>query len=306
MNNFGEKQFSLILGNGFDLSLGLRTRYSDFANSDEWKELYANFNDKKRKPSLLKFLKYKSNVDAWFDIEQALFEYAKYNNYDAAYRNVGKDEMEFTALCHALGKYLKKHVGSRSHSLAGKAGTQLLQKLQWVQNKRIYTFNYTPLDILQDVMGIHPVMEAIYIHGKANDNSLILGFETNRVNDIIPGYSFLLKSYNPSYSSIELFQDMKMSDEVIIFGHSMNMIDSVYFDDFLRELVSNQASKHKITIICKDEMSKNSILDNIKNMGISIPKLFQYGKMEFILTENIKDDTKDKIAFEKLLDRITD
>lgn len=155
-------------------------------------------------------------------------------------------------------------------------------------------------------MGIHPVMEAIYIHGKANDNSLILGFETNRVNDIIPGYSFLLKSYNPSYSSIELFQDMKMSDEVIIFGHSMNMMDSVYFDDFLRELISNQASKHKVTIFCEDEASKNSILDNIKNMGISIPKLFQYGKLEFILTENIKDDTKDQIAFEKLLDRITD
>lgn len=29
----------LILGNGFDIDLGLKTRYSNFANSDIWKTL---------------------------------------------------------------------------------------------------------------------------------------------------------------------------------------------------------------------------------------------------------------------------
>lgn len=35
----------LILGNGFDLDLGMKTRYSDFANSDIWKQ---SFQDGKR------------------------------------------------------------------------------------------------------------------------------------------------------------------------------------------------------------------------------------------------------------------
>lgn len=28
----------LILGNGFDLDLGLKTKYSDFTGSDEWRK----------------------------------------------------------------------------------------------------------------------------------------------------------------------------------------------------------------------------------------------------------------------------
>jgi hypothetical protein len=32
----------LIIGNGFDLDLGLKTRYSDFAKSKEWNQLYAS------------------------------------------------------------------------------------------------------------------------------------------------------------------------------------------------------------------------------------------------------------------------
>lgn len=30
----------LILGNGFDLDLGMKTRYSDFANSDIWEQSF--------------------------------------------------------------------------------------------------------------------------------------------------------------------------------------------------------------------------------------------------------------------------
>lgn len=32
----------LILGNGFDIDLGLKTRYSDFANSKIWEKLMEN------------------------------------------------------------------------------------------------------------------------------------------------------------------------------------------------------------------------------------------------------------------------
>lgn len=32
----------LIIGNGFDIDLGLRTRYSDFAKSNIWEKLMGN------------------------------------------------------------------------------------------------------------------------------------------------------------------------------------------------------------------------------------------------------------------------
>ena len=305
MNNFGEKKFVLVLGNGFDLSLELKTRYSDFSGSNEWKVLHKKYVSKTRRPSLLKYLKYRSDVEEWFNIEQALLDYVRRNNSDASNRDISKDKQEYETVCWALGKYLTNHVEKSSHGLFDFPATRLLSLMARKQNTKIYTFNYTPLDLLLRVMNITDTIETVYIHGKAADYSLVLGIETDFEDDIIPGYEFLLKSYNPHYKSIEIFEDMKMADEVIIFGHSLNMIDSVYFDDFFQELISNKASHHRITIICKDEMSKNSILDNIKNMGISIPKLFQYGKLELILTKNISENSKDGSAFEELLNRIS-
>lgn len=304
MNAFGEKKFVLVLGNGFDLSLNLKTSYSDFAISDEWNAMYKEYVSKSRKPSLLKHLKYRSDVEEWFNIELALLDYVRRNNSDASNRDISKDKKEYGAVCKILGEYLTKHVRNSSHSLSGFPATKLLRSMAKSHNTKIYTFNYTPLDLLLSVMNITDSMETVYIHGKAADESLVLGIEIELEDDIIPGYEFLLKSYNPHYKSIEIFEDMKMTDEVIIFGHSLNKIDSVYFDDFFRELISNKASHHRLTIICKDEISKNSILDNIKNIGISIPKLFQYGKLEFILTKNISENSKDGSAFEELLNRI--
>lgn len=66
----------LILGNGFDLDLGLDTRYSDFAKSQQWKELYKEFKHT-NKDNLAGFLKEKANEDKWFSIEESLAEYAK-------------------------------------------------------------------------------------------------------------------------------------------------------------------------------------------------------------------------------------
>ena len=306
MNAFGEKKIVLVLGNGFDLSLKLRTSYSDFARSNEWRIMYNEYVDElSKRPSLLKHLQYRSDIDEWFNIEGALLDYVRRDNIDASNRDIAKDRKEHEVLCTALGKYLTNHVEKSSHSLFDFPATRLLSLMARKQNTKIYTFNYTPLDLLLGVMNITDTIETVYIHGKAADDSLVLGIETDFEDNIIPGYEFLLKSYNPNYKSIEIYEDMKMSDEVIIFGHSLNMIDSVYFDDFFQELISNKASYHRITVICKDEMSKNSILDNIKKMGISIPKLFQYGKLEFILTKNISENSKDGSAFEELLNRIS-
>lgn len=57
----------LIIGNGFDIDLGLRTRYSDFANSESWEKLTRStlgFNQ-----DLLSALIAARQIEAWFDIE---------------------------------------------------------------------------------------------------------------------------------------------------------------------------------------------------------------------------------------------
>lgn len=52
----------IILGNGFDLDLGLKTSYADFAKSSQWAELMSGNIHSNDKDMLLGFLKSKLNV----------------------------------------------------------------------------------------------------------------------------------------------------------------------------------------------------------------------------------------------------
>ena len=70
----------LILGNGFDLDLGLKTKYSNFAISPEWKGLYESFKCTSD-DNLAGFLKKKAEEDNWFAIEDCLKQYAQMKIY---------------------------------------------------------------------------------------------------------------------------------------------------------------------------------------------------------------------------------
>lgn len=71
-----------IVGNGFDLALGLPTRYSDFANSNFWPvsenaEQKRDYLAQKKYTSLEAYLDDKRNMETWFDLEQELYNYAR-------------------------------------------------------------------------------------------------------------------------------------------------------------------------------------------------------------------------------------
>lgn len=95
----------LIIGNGFNLDLKFESKYSDFAKSEEWKELYEKYASKSNHYSLIKFLNDRKETDKWFDIEQALFEYAALKTADIWHHDVSNDIQEYHALCRQLEKY---------------------------------------------------------------------------------------------------------------------------------------------------------------------------------------------------------
>lgn len=101
----------LIIGNGFDLDLKFESKYSDFAKSEEWKELYEKYASKSNHYSLIKFLNDRKETDKWFDIEQALFEYAALKTADIWHHDVSNDIQEYHALCRQLEKYFTNKVG---------------------------------------------------------------------------------------------------------------------------------------------------------------------------------------------------
>lgn len=58
----------LILGNGFDLDLGLHTRYSEFWDSDRWKEIKKTCPEQYLVTSLERY----RITNHWFDLESGL------------------------------------------------------------------------------------------------------------------------------------------------------------------------------------------------------------------------------------------
>ena len=61
---------TLVIGNGFDLDLGMNTRYSDFAKSEYWPKDVSSSNH-----NLQQYLNERKDMDCWFDLEQCLLDY---------------------------------------------------------------------------------------------------------------------------------------------------------------------------------------------------------------------------------------
>ena len=62
----------LIIGNGFDLDLGLNTKYSDFVTSDKWPLR----NISKIDSPLAYYLNSRAAVLSWFDLENLIYYYS--------------------------------------------------------------------------------------------------------------------------------------------------------------------------------------------------------------------------------------
>lgn len=66
-----------IIGNGFDLDLGWKTGYRDFVSSKYWP-----LKDKDPYSMMAQFLKEKTEIDRWYDLESMLKVYASNNHHN--------------------------------------------------------------------------------------------------------------------------------------------------------------------------------------------------------------------------------
>lgn len=282
----------LIIGNGFDLDMGLKTRYSDFAASDEWKEC-AN-----EESNLYKYLETKKNIEKWFDLESELFNYA--NPKVQRSRTLKEDKLYFDQLHEGLKIYLRnqQQTGINVKSYAA----ELLKAV--VHNDlfhNIYSFNYTDVNIFAKQIGVALNSKCTYIHGNLSDNSIILGVNDKR---LVPNYDFLHKTMSPYYRSHNLFEDLYAAYEVIFFGLSFGEIDFTYFDDFFKSQSSSDNVGHKkknITIVTYDENSRSDILRKLNNQGINRQRLYAQSNFQMIRT-SVEED---KVLFNELLKRLS-
>lgn len=287
-NRIKKMKTVVILGNGFDLDLGLKTSYRDFVMSQECKKLrHGNRNN------LLSMILDKFYLQNWIDLEEELKELAQRLN--AVVLPKHKDfKAEFLGITKCLHDYLKgiqdsiKEDGLRQISCAAK----LLELMcEYPSEFEIFNFNYTDLNVFARALGYLNDRNDLHfrnVHGNLGSGSIIVGFEDNVQN--LQNFHYMVKTFNNNYSTSHVRESLLKAHEVIIFGHSLGSTDYPYFSEFFASKSSSPQGSNvpvKITFVTADENSKLSILKQLKNMNSSRTNvLCDRNDITFITTNN--------------------
>ena len=203
-----------------------------------------------------------------------------------------------------MKRYLKRTIKEGiNHDIEDRPSCQLLKQIcdSFECNSIIYSFNYTPLERYARFFNTHYNRDIFrYPHGEYNGN-IILGIETDDIDSIAPGYSFLLKSNHKMFNPLNISQVLQHAKNVVFFGHSINKMDFLYFKEYFSKVMTENDYSKTCTFITKDDESRIAIKDNLRRFHI-VPMIEVKIKMDFILTDNLKDEkSEDRKKFDMLL-----
>ena len=284
---------ALIIGNGFDLDLGLKTKFSHFANAE-------GFWPRKDGSPLSAFLYSRKSVEKWFDMEGALREYTltpkgPFGDPNAIdEKQVVADFKYFEKVRKGLMDYLAKEV--KKDILCDSTAAKVLKGVY--DNSRfeyVYTLNYTDLNDFGRKLGLNNSGEIHYLHGSLVNKDIIIGIDDLKLRNV---YKNWRKARSEYYKSHNIFADLDASKEIVFFGVSFGWIDYKYFKQFFAKVASptvepiTENEKKYITIFTFDESDRLSILDFLERMDIDIDYLYSQAHFEIIRTKENQDEKK--------------
>ena len=285
----------LIIGNGFDLDLGLKSRYRDFMESPVWKGVKGR--DYILTCNLIRFLEEKNEIETWFDAETELLNYAlkiKEGTYPSSSES-DKDGHQFFL------SMLKRYLLSEQENFQLNSNSVAVSLMKSISENgffdEIYTFNYTDINKVLGKAGVYAPMKITYMHGSLQENdSIILGIETEK--PIHKDYQFLFKTNSRFYKFNSLFESMEKADEIIFFGHSINGMDFPYFKDFfMKQARHSDSTKRKyITIFTYDENSDQQIRNNFREANVNLRDLMQRNNLTFIETKMLNNGDRFELS----------
>lgn len=305
---------ALIVGNGFDIDMGLPSRYSDFIRSKEWNDAVSGFNiylqqKDYQNHSLIAQLQMASTNSQWFDIEQEIHRFIV-SHPDNTERDVRDIRSEFEVIKKALTNYLKR-ITLTFTADNSKVSTALHYRMREcpLTVTEIY-FNYTyPHQYIK-----LPIQQAIFngaqhwvtfVHGSLRDNDIVLGCDLQEGEQVNRQLSFMYK-YNQLKKANHIARNILEAKEIIFFGHSINEMDFGYFKEFFKVASASPIPIRHLTIITYDDESERNIKDNIRNQGISVSDLYSnLWTFDIIKTSKLYDNNaKEGKKWSEFLERL--
>lgn len=246
----------MIIGNGFDLDIGLNTSYKHFIDSGAL--------NKHKNQEIVRSLLHTYNAQNWIDVEE-FFRYKAISMTSTASRLILD---AFDRVRNSLLTYIKNisYETLKSTPTAIKVLSEVLR----AGDVKIYNFNYTDLHTICEHYNISLTCEPISIHGKASDDSIIVGFDDD-ANPKNANCCRMIKSHSEFFYSANINESLEEADEIIFFGHSLGVTDYHYFRNFFlsQAQIQNKDKFRKkiIRIFTFDEDSRLKILLQLREMN---------------------------------------
>lgn len=236
----------LILGNGFDLSFGLRTAYGDFMQSQYFKEFA-------KSTYLGQYLKnVQGQCNSWIDIEKVLSQYCLEINGGGVMtpmKQYGPNllSIEYESLKQALKCYLREEQRNMQHFNIDANVKKLIRNINYGDNNKIATFNYT--DTVKHMADLTLIdyneNNLLHVHGSLAENEDIV-FGVEDAVELPKKHAFLYKAYS-KYKRTNLFALwLSMARNIVFYGYSLGDTDKQYFVDFFRNLCHVGKDNRKI------------------------------------------------------------
>lgn len=278
----------IVLGNGFDLSLGLPTSYHSLVESSQFLEEVEKGN------RLARFLKESTrNTSNWCGLESDLLRYTKLggNNYDFLYS-------DYISLKKAIKAYYlyvnnnfvcKPSIGSDvlisnyARYLQAKNSELLIINFNYTTSAKRVIYNSAGRyggkflkfieifddfsDIISDLTGeqFSPYLKHIRVihpHGTVEDD-IIFGVNDNAdIGDSIFLKKSAAKSYRPNFN----WNDLNSSAEIIFYGHSLGETDHQYFNDFFFQQADINATPKKMIFYYYGETERLKLMKELDTL----------------------------------------
>lgn len=284
-----------VIGNGFDIDLGLNTSFKSFIDSNDFISI-ADI------PIIVKIRENKDDA-LWCDIEGIIRKSLicnDSNNEDINYA--------WQAITRHWEHYIqdatrKEIITINEKSCAYMILKQMSPLITW------YSFNYTSPFYLTNLGNIEP----IYVHNKflpiECTNSIhilikeaIIGVDSNLPDNILNNnkISHIIKRNNPFYKETYITNKLIEAEYVIVFGHSLGITDSDYFKPLFKDVLNSRVKSKYIYIITYDNNSLNDIKLHLKEYDIDYNELCKKSFLKTVFTSEGANNTEFKEVLELL------
>lgn len=247
----------LIVGNGFDLSMGFKTSYGDFMKSSFFPKYDSTLCSHLRK-------QFQENM-GWIDIEKELSEFSSMlisMKQDAKKKHIKWEYDSFREEYEELKSSLKAYLQEETKRAFGPSPDNPAKRVidQLPAESKIISFNYTSIiERMTRDRFCASKGNLLHIHGSlAPNDDIVFGVEDSA--KLPKEHVFLYKAHSPHLKVQEFSDWLNSAERIIFYGYSLGDTDHQYFEKFFRKLCSDDRTYTELVFYYYDQSSYDNLI----------------------------------------------